>query len=102
MEKFRISDFEAEFTADLQRFLDETRGHLGLLIARSPESQASLDEIKRFAHTLKGLGATVEAWGLSNWGADLERLFEVAESFLNSAPDKAEEIFRFVIQHMES
>src|SRR5262245_52287497 len=102
MEKFRIRDFEAAFASDLQRFVDETRGHLGLLIAGSPESQVSLDEVKRYAHTLKGLAATVEAWGLSNWGADLEKLFEVAGTFLGSSQDKAEEIFRFVIQHMES
>ena len=66
MEKFKISDIQDAFADDIQRFLDETRGHLGLLIARSPESQHSLDEAARYAHTLKGLAATVEAWGLAN------------------------------------
>jgi chemosensory pili system protein ChpA (sensor histidine kinase/response regulator) len=39
---------------------------------------------------------------LSNWGADLEKLFELAETLLGSAPEKAEEIFRFVMQNMET
>lgn len=102
MEKFKISDIQAIIEKDLQKFRDETRGHLGLLIARSPHSGESLDEVIRYAHTLKGLAATVEAWGLANWGADLEKLFELAGTYRNSAEDKAEEIFRFVVQNMEA
>lgn len=102
MEKFKISDIQAIIEKDFQKFRDETRGHLGLLIARSPHSRDSLEAVTRYAHTLKGLAATVEAWGLSNWGADLEKLFELAGTYLNSAEDKAEEIFRFVMQNMEA
>ena len=102
MEKFKISDIQDIFAGDIQKFRDETRGHLGLLIARSPHSQESLAEVIRYAHTLKGLAATVEAWGLSNWGADLEKLFELAGTYLNSAQDQAEEIFRFVMGNMET
>ncbi len=102
MEKFKISDIQDIFASDITKFRDETRGHLGLLIARSPQSQESLNEVIRYAHTLKGLAATVEAWALSNWGADLEKLFELAGTRLGSAPEKAEEIFRFVIQNMET
>lgn len=102
MEKFKISDIQAIIAADFQKFRDETRGHLGLLIARSPHSQESLAEVLRYAHTLKGLAATVEAWGLSNWGADLEKLFELSGTYMNTAQDKAEEIFRFVMQNMEA
>jgi len=102
MDKFKISDIQAIIAADFQKFRDETRGHLGLLIARSPHAQESLAEIIRYAHTLKGLAATVEAWGLSNWGADIENLFELAGTYLNTAEDKAEEIFRFVMSNMEA
>jgi hypothetical protein len=42
MEKFKISDIQDIFAGDIQKFRDETRGHLGLLIARSPHSQESL------------------------------------------------------------
>jgi chemosensory pili system protein ChpA (sensor histidine kinase/response regulator) len=102
MDKFKISDIQAVIAADFQKFRDETRGHLGLLIAQSPHSQESLAEVIRYAHTLKGLAATVEAWGLSNWGADLEKLFELAGTYFHSAHDKAEEIFRFVMKNMEA
>ena len=42
----------------------------------------ALDEALRQCHTLKGLAATVEAWGLSGLGADLEKLLELAGSWI--------------------
>ena len=101
MEKFKISDIQEIFAGDLQKFRDETRGHLGLLIARATDARKSLDEAIRYAHALKGLSATVEAWGLANWGGDLETLLELSGTFLEREPARAEEIYRFIMEHMD-
>lgn len=104
MESFQItSEVRAIFRWDLERFQRETRRALER-VARNPNSPTAceaLEEAGRHAHTLKGLGSMVQAEGLSRWGADLEKLYEAAVSFLPNACDQALEIARFVQEHLD-
>lgn len=96
MEKFKISDIQELFTADVERFHHLTQTHLAQLLTQTSSAQESLDEALRQTHTMKGLAATVHAWGLSGLGADYEKLLEVAGSWLQSDRAKADEIFQFI------
>lgn len=96
MEKFKISDIQELFTTDVERFHSVTQLHLGQLLNQTPPPQDSLDEALRQTHTMKGLAATVHAWGLSCLGADFEKLLEVASSWLQTEQEKAREIFQFI------
>lgn len=99
MEKFNIRDVRDLFAKDLDRFLEITREQLMRVTADGATRIEAIEEASVQVHTLKGLAATVHAWGLSCWGADLERLFELART-LGSAPEKEREIFDFVLEHI--
>jgi len=101
MEKFKISDIQELFTADVERFLSLTCTHVTELMSQTPPPQASLEEALRQTHTLKGLAATVEAWGLSCLGADFEALLEVAASWLQTDREKANQVFQFILDHQQ-
>lgn len=101
MEKFKISDIQELFTTDVERFHSLTLHHVKELLAQTPPLQESLDEALRQTHTLKGLAATVQAWGLSRLGADYEALLELAGSWMRSEPDRANAIFQFITAHQQ-
>src|SRR5215208_8164304 len=98
MDAFQItSDVRAIFRTDIERFLHDTHRAMERLLADPcPVIGAeALSEAGRHAHTLKGLAAMVGAEGISRWGADLERLWEVAASFLQSSRGRAVEVVLF-------
>ena len=101
MEKFKISDIQELFATDVERFHSLTQAHVTELLTQAPPPQEALDEALRQAHTLKGLAATVEAWGLSRLGADLEKLLELAGSWMHNEPEKAKAIFEFILEHLQ-
>ncbi|HEX5218925.1 MAG TPA: response regulator [Verrucomicrobiae bacterium] len=124
MEKFKISDIQEIFTSDVERFHSLTQQYVAQLlqggngesanrgdgdVADSPSrpladslsTQEALDEALRQCHTLKGLAATVEAWGLSCLGADFEKLLELAGSWVHNEREKANEVFQFILDHMQ-
>ncbi len=101
MEKFKISDIQEIFVSDVERFHSLTQNHVTHLLSETTPSQESLDDALRQCHTLKGLAATVEAWGLSCLGADLEKLLELAGSWMNNEREKANGIFEFILDHMQ-
>ena len=101
MEKFKISDIQEIFVSDVERFHTLTQQHVTQLLNEPTPSQESLDEALRQCHTLKGLAATVEAWGLSCLGADLEKLLELAGSWMPNEREKANSIFEFILDHMQ-
>lgn len=96
MEKFKISDIQELFTTDVERFHSVTQTHVTQLLTQTPPPAESLDEALRQTHTMKGLAATVHAWGLACLGADFEKLLEVAGSWLQNDREKANEIFQFI------
>ena len=102
MEQFKISDIQDLFAADLERFVAQTRTHVTYLVNEPTPPQDSLDEALRQAHTLKGLAATVRAWGLSCWGADLERLLELSQTFLATDRKSADAIFNFILEQLDN
>ena len=92
MSNFRITeDIAPVFEKDLERIRNATSIALErMLVSEDPvEGTAALEVAARHAHTLKGLAAMVGATGLARWGHDLERLWEVAPTFLHSAREKA-------------
>lgn len=101
MEKFKISDIQELFATDVERFHSLTHAHVTELLTQTPPPPEALDEALRQAHTLKGLAATVEAWGLSCLGADLEKLLELAGSWMPNEPEKARAIFEFILEHLQ-
>ena len=101
MESFKISDIRDLFAADLERFVSISRAQIARLLAEDPAPREALDEVIRQAHTLKGLAGTVQAWGLARWGEDLETLMELAETFLATDRDRADQIFNFFLQHLD-
>lgn len=101
MEKFKISDIQEIFVSDVERFHSLTQHHVSQLLNEATPSQDALDEALRQCHTLKGLAATVEAWGLAGLGADLEKLLELAGSWMQGERAKANEVFEFILDHMQ-
>jgi chemotaxis protein histidine kinase CheA len=122
--RFKISDIQEIFTSDVERFHGLTQQYVSQLLtggngetgiwrdgaeagsatgqgAVSAQEREALEEALRQCHTLKGLAATVEAWGLSCLGADFERLLELAGSWLYGEREKANEVFQFILDHME-
>src|SRR6187399_1053038 len=101
MEKFKISDIQEIFTSDVERFHSLTQQYVSQLLNEPTVSQEALDDALRQCHTLKGLAATVEAWGLSCLGGDFEKLLEVASSWVHNEREKANEVFQFILDHMQ-
>lgn len=101
MEKFKISDIQEIFVADVERFHTLTQNHVTQLLNEATPTQEALDDALRQCHTLKGLAATVEAWGLACLGADLEKLLELAGSWMHNEREKANSIFEFILDHMQ-
>jgi chemosensory pili system protein ChpA (sensor histidine kinase/response regulator) len=101
MEKFKISDIQEIFTSDVERFHSLTQQYVTQLLNEPAVSQETLDDALRQCHTLKGLAATVQAWGLSCLGADFEKLLELAGSWVQHDRDKANEVFQFILDHMQ-
>lgn len=101
MEKFKISDIQELFTSDVERFHSLTLTHITQLLSQTPPPQESLEEVLRQTHTMKGLAATVHAWGLSCLGADFEKLLEAAGSWLHNDRERADEVFQFILDHQQ-
>jgi len=101
MEKFKISDIQEMFVSDVERFHNLTQQHVRDLLDAAAPSQESLDEALRQCHTLKGLAGSVEAWGLSCLGADFERLLELAGSWMGTERERANQIFEFILEHLQ-
>ncbi len=99
MEKFKISDIQEIFVADVERFHNLTQHHLNQLL--TTPSQESLDEALRQCHSLKGLAATVHAHGLAALGADFELLLQRANAVSPADPAAATDIFHFILAHMQ-
>jgi chemotaxis protein histidine kinase CheA len=105
MDTFRItSDVSAVFRSDLERFQRDTHRALERLLADPCPivGAEAMNEAARHAHTLKGLGAMVGAMGLSRWGSDLERLWEVATTFLQTSREQAIEAVLFVCEQLST
>jgi chemosensory pili system protein ChpA (sensor histidine kinase/response regulator) len=101
MEQFKISDIQEIFVSDVERFHTLTQQHVTRLLNGTPPPQESLDEALRQCHTLKGLAGTVQAWGLACLGADLEKLLELAGSWMQNDREKADGVFEFILDHMQ-
>ena len=101
MEKFKISDIQEIFTSDVERFHSLTQQYVSQLLDEPTVSQEALDDALRQCHTLKGLAATVQAWGLACLGGDYEKLLEVASSWVQHEREKANEVFQFMLDHMQ-
>jgi len=101
MEKFKISDIQEIFTSDVERFHSLTQQYVSQLLDEPTVAQEALDEALRQCHTLKGLAATVQAWGLACLGGDYEKLLEVASSWVQHEREKANEVFQFMLDHMQ-
>lgn len=101
MEKFKISDIQELFTSDVERFHQLTQTHVTELLTQTPPPQDSLDEALRQTHTLKGLAATVQAWGLAGLGTDFEKLLEVAGTWMHTDREKANQVFQFIIDRQQ-
>lgn len=101
MEKFKISDIQEMFVSDVERFHNLTQQNVRDLLDAATPSQESLDEALRQCHTLKGLAGSVEAWGLSCLGSDFERLLELAGSWMGTERERANQIFEFILEHLQ-
>lgn len=99
MATFKISDIRELFTKDVEQFHKLTQHHVEQLLTQTPPPAESLSEALRHVHTLKGLAATVQAWGLSCLGTDYEQLLTAAGSWMNNERSKANEVFSFIRAH---
>lgn len=102
MQQFCISSIRDLFAKDVERFRAETLRLMAELLAQPPAPAELIREAVCQVHALKGLTSLVGAWGLSQWGANLEKLLAATETLVSSAPAKAEEIFQFVFGAAEA
>jgi len=97
MKAFSIADIRDVFRVELETYIASTSEQLGLYLA--PEGTIThLDSPAVHAHTMKGVAATVRAWGLAWLGEDLDALYDLARSFHHSEPERAREIVGFIHQ----
>lgn len=101
MDPFKVGDVKDLFSTDLERLLTLSQEGLRRLSQQKNPSRREIEELLRHAHTLKGLAATVHGWGLSCWGADLERLYELALTQGPQSSAVTHEVFQFVLEHLE-
>ena len=99
MTRFTLSDIRDIFTQDAERFLVETERLMRS--AAGDGTAVVLPELLRLAHSIKGVAATINVWGLARACADLEALFELAESMQKVAPAEVERIFLILVAQRE-
>lgn len=90
-----MDDIRDIFRGELETYIGITREHLDRYL--SPEgSAAHLDSPAVYAHAMKGVAASVNAWGLAWLGEDFDALYDLARSLHQNEPERARHIVGFI------
>ncbi len=92
-DRFTIDSIKDLFRDDVQRFARGMRARLEQLVS-NPRDSGALDELRALGHSLKGTASLVGLTYLSRAGAVIDRVGEVAGTYLNNDPGEALVIFR--------
>ncbi|HUI27698.1 MAG TPA: Hpt domain-containing protein [Candidatus Kryptonia bacterium] len=92
-DRFSIDTIRDLFREDVERFTQGMRARLEELRS-NPRDSAALDDVRGLAHSLKGTAALVGLSSLSRAGAVLERVGEVASTYVHSDVGEALSILR--------
>jgi chemosensory pili system protein ChpA (sensor histidine kinase/response regulator) len=99
MDRFCVDDIRDVFRSDIEGYIAVTRENLGRYAASFGAAECGdFDQPCVGAHAMKGVGAMVQAWGLSYLGEDLETLYDLARSFHHGEPERARQIAVFVLE----
>src|SRR5438045_329913 len=93
VDRFSLDEIKDLFRDDVVRFLDGMRGELERLNA-DPCDSAALDRLRGLGHSLKGSAGLVGLTYLSQSGAVVDRLAEVAGGLLESDAAEAVAIYQ--------
>jgi chemosensory pili system protein ChpA (sensor histidine kinase/response regulator) len=97
--RFPIDGVLRYLVKDMENF----RSHLEACLAALCRDETLKDpcrELRETAHALKGTAAMGELIDLQAFGEKYEYLAEIAQSFINGAPEKAKEIFSFLAENL--
>ncbi|MBI3785957.1 MAG: Hpt domain-containing protein, partial [Deltaproteobacteria bacterium] len=92
-DRFRLEEIKDLFRDDVTHFVDGMRAQLATLVS-NPQDGSALEALRGFGHSLKGSAGMVGLTYLSQAGAVVDRIGEVAEGLLQSDPTEALAIFR--------
>jgi chemosensory pili system protein ChpA (sensor histidine kinase/response regulator) len=92
-DRFSLDEIRDLFREDVERFLDGMRAQLKRLLA-NPRDRAALDQLRGYGHSLKGSAGLVGLTYLSQAGAVIDRVGEVATGYLQSDTTEALSAFR--------
>ncbi|MBI4516125.1 MAG: Hpt domain-containing protein [Deltaproteobacteria bacterium] len=92
-DRFTIDSIKDLFRDDVRRFAQGMRERLAQLLS-NPNDSVALDELRALGHSLKGTASLVGLTYLSRVGAVVDRVAEVASTYLNSDVGEALAIFR--------
>ncbi|HVN86030.1 MAG TPA: Hpt domain-containing protein [Candidatus Binatia bacterium] len=92
-DQFSVDKIRDLFRDDMERFIQGIRSRLDDLLS-NPRDTNSLNELRGFAHSVKGTAALVGFTSLSRAGAVFERVAEVAGTYVHSDPGEALAILR--------
>lgn len=99
-DRFTLDGIKDLFREDVLRFTRSMRTRLEQLRA-NPRDTAALDEVRALGHSLKGTAALVGLTYLSQAGAVIERVGEVASTHVHSDVSEALAIFRQLLTSLQ-
>jgi chemotaxis protein histidine kinase CheA len=97
---FTLDGIEDVFREDVIRLTGIMRRGLTQLLEQ-PDDARMVDEVRGTGHSLKGAASLVGLQYLSRCGATLERMTDVASTFVQAEPEEALGIFSAMLQALE-
>ena len=92
-DRFSLDEIKDLFREDVARFIEGMRAQLAALLS-DPRDRAALEQLRGFGHSLKGSASLVGLTYLSQAGAVIDRVGEVAGGHLQTDTTEALAIFR--------